>query len=169
MNSLASILMLVLIIVIFYFIIRHIKKKTQTMDEKIKEYKPELVNSATPPGEMALSMDNIEKIRKLHELQKEGVISEEEFNQQKTALMHSSGYDRGAQHRDVGDIPGAGIKALSFFIPIVGLVLFLVWHNDYPNKAKAAGKFALIGFIVVIAVWVFMILIIPSLFMYSMY
>ena len=36
---------------------------------------------------------------------------------------------------------------LSFFIPLVGLILFLVWNNESPRKAKACGKWALIGFI----------------------
>ena len=42
---------------------------------------------------------------------------------------------------------GAGWKVLSFFIPLVGLILFLVWNNEAPRKAKACGKWALIGFI----------------------
>ncbi len=42
---------------------------------------------------------------------------------------------------------GAGWKVLSFFIPLVGLILFLVWNNESPRKAKACGKWALIGFI----------------------
>lgn len=41
----------------------------------------------------------------------------------------------------------AGWKVLSFFIPLVGLILFLVWNNEAPRKAKACGKWALIGFI----------------------
>ena len=39
-------------------------------------------------------------------------------------------------------------KVLSFLIPIVGLVLFLVWKDSEPEKAKACGKWALIGFVV---------------------
>ena len=36
---------------------------------------------------------------------------------------------------------------LGFFIPIVGLTLFLAWHRDRPKDSKAAGIGALIGFI----------------------
>ncbi len=41
---------------------------------------------------------------------------------------------------------------LGFFIPIVGLILFLVYEGKKPKRAKAAGKGALIGFITKLAV-----------------
>ncbi len=37
---------------------------------------------------------------------------------------------------------------LGFLIPIIGLILFLVWHNERPNTAKSCGIGALIGFII---------------------
>lgn len=40
-----------------------------------------------------------------------------------------------------------GWGVLGFFIPLVGLILFLSWKNDRPADAKAAGIGALIGFI----------------------
>lgn len=46
---------------------------------------------------------------------------------------------------DTGSI-GWGI--LGFFVPLVGLILFLVWHQDKPKCAKMAGKGALISVIV---------------------
>lgn len=46
------------------------------------------------------------------------------------------------------DAPSGGYATLGFFIPLVGLILFLVWHNEYPLRAKSAGTGALIGFIV---------------------
>lgn len=45
------------------------------------------------------------------------------------------------------DIPSTGMNVLAFFIPIVGLVLYLVWKDQFPVKAKAVGKWGLIGFI----------------------
>ncbi len=45
------------------------------------------------------------------------------------------------------DAPSAGFALLGFFLPIVGLILYLVWYNDFPLRAKSAGKGALIGFI----------------------
>jgi competence protein ComGC len=169
LGSLSSLIILVLIIVIIYFVIRRIKKNMQRqIDEKMENFKSGFVDSDSPPKGITLSMSNIEKIKKLHELQQEGIISEEEFNRQKTALMNDSDSDKSSQRQNTDDIPGVGIKVLSFLIPIAGLILFLVWHNDYPNKSRASGKFALIGFIVIIVIWVFTLLIIPLL-MYSMY
>ena len=47
--------------------------------------------------------------------------------------------------KDSGSI-GWGI--LGFFLPIVGLILFIAWHNSRPNSARAAGLGALISVIV---------------------
>ena len=44
---------------------------------------------------------------------------------------------------DDGNI-GWGI--LGFFIPLVGLILYLVWKDSKPKSAKMAGKWALISF-----------------------
>lgn len=48
----------------------------------------------------------------------------------------------------IPDAPSGGMTALGFFFPIVGLILYLVWKDQTPLKAKSAGKGALIGFIV---------------------
>ncbi len=45
------------------------------------------------------------------------------------------------------DAPNAGFAVLSFFFPLVGLILYLVWNDQYPLKAKSCGKGALIGVI----------------------
>lgn len=37
---------------------------------------------------------------------------------------------------------------LGFFIPLVGLILYLVWKNEKPKTAKAVGLGALISFII---------------------
>lgn len=36
---------------------------------------------------------------------------------------------------------------MGFFIPIVGLIIFLIYEEKKPKRAKSAGKGALIGFI----------------------
>ena len=41
-----------------------------------------------------------------------------------------------------------GWAVLGFFIPIVGLILYLVWKNELPLRARSCGKGALIGVIV---------------------
>ena len=46
------------------------------------------------------------------------------------------------------DKPSFGFAFLSFLIPLVGLILFIVWNNTYPRKAKSCGTGALIGFII---------------------
>jgi hypothetical protein len=45
-----------------------------------------------------------------------------------------------------GSTTGYGI--LGFFIPIVGLILYLLWQTERPKAAKSAGKGALIGFVI---------------------
>lgn len=40
---------------------------------------------------------------------------------------------------------GIGWGILSFFIPVAGLVLFLVWKDSRPRASKSAGIGALIG------------------------
>ena len=52
------------------------------------------------------------------------------------------------QHRAkvIDDTPSAGLKVLSFFIPLAGLILFVVQSKDTPISAKEYGKWALIGF-----------------------
>ncbi len=46
------------------------------------------------------------------------------------------------------DVPQTGLKVLSFFIPLVGLILYATKNSNEPNSAKAYGKMALIGFII---------------------
>lgn len=58
-----------------------------------------------------------------------------------------------------------GWGVLGFFFAIVGLILFLVWKDEYPKRAKSAGIGALAG---VIAVVVFYILIFVLAFIFSM-
>ena len=46
----------------------------------------------------------------------------------------------------VNDSGSIGWAVLGFFIPLVGLILFLVWKNTKPQCAKMAGIGAIIGF-----------------------
>jgi|TARA_Y100000294_G_scaffold176508_1_gene199061 hypothetical protein len=41
---------------------------------------------------------------------------------------------------------GGGIKVLSFLIPLLGLILYLVWKDEKPVASKQVGKAALWGF-----------------------
>ena len=44
------------------------------------------------------------------------------------------------------DAPSTGYAILGFLIPVVGLILYLVNKDSAPQKARSAGKGALIGF-----------------------
>ena len=46
------------------------------------------------------------------------------------------------------DAPNTGFAVLGFFIPLAGLILYLINKDTCPLKAKSAGKGALIGFCV---------------------
>lgn len=47
---------------------------------------------------------------------------------------------------------GFGYGCLGFFFPLVGLILFLVWRNEHPRRAKSAGIGALISVILTFAI-----------------
>lgn len=56
--------------------------------------------------------------------------------------------NRSSVVKNDADAPSTGFAVLGFLIPIVGLILYLVNKDTYPQKAKSAGKGALIGFCV---------------------
>ncbi len=68
------------------------------------------------------------------------------FNGEPGQQVYQSGQQ--ANTNNTTDKDSAGFNVLSFFFPIVGLILYLVWKEQYPIKAKGCGKWALIGFIV---------------------
>lgn len=51
-------------------------------------------------------------------------------------------------------------SVLGFFIPLVGLILFLVWKTTNPKSAKAAGVGALVS--VVLNLLVFVLLVVTT-------
>ena len=44
------------------------------------------------------------------------------------------------------DVESIGLNILSVFFPIIGLILYIVYNQSSPIKAKAIGKWAIIGF-----------------------
>lgn len=52
-----------------------------------------------------------------------------------------------------------GFAFLGFFIPIVGLILYLVYDKEHPKRAKSAGKGALIGVITYAVLFIILIII----------
>ena len=55
--------------------------------------------------------------------------------------------------------------ALGFFIPLAGLILYCIWRNDSPRKAKHAGIGALVGFVsgIVLAILLFVFVIVNAI------
>lgn len=45
------------------------------------------------------------------------------------------------------DKKSGGFAFLCFLVPMLGLVLYLLWREDYPLKAKSCAKGAIIGVI----------------------
>lgn len=57
------------------------------------------------------------------------------------------------------DKGGIGWGILSFLIPLVGLILFLVWKDSKPKTAKLAGTCALASVILGVVYYVLMFII----------
>lgn len=57
-----------------------------------------------------------------------------------------------------------GFNILAFFVPIVGLILFLIWKDETPKKAKGIGISALVGYIlsIIIPIILFIIMFVIS-------
>ena len=66
---------------------------------------------------------------------------------------------QGYQQPNPTDTGSFGWAVLGFFIPLVGLILFLVWKNEKPLSAKKAGMGALVSVILTVALYVIFIVI----------
>lgn len=51
------------------------------------------------------------------------------------------------------DTGSFGWAVLGFFIPLVGLILFLIWKTEKPVSAKQAGMGALVSVIISVVLW----------------
>jgi len=67
------------------------------------------------------------------------LIGTDQSQSRHTVYRNNQGFD---------DSSSIGFATLSFFFPLVGLILFLVWRESLPLKAKSCGKGAIIGAIV---------------------
>lgn len=61
----------------------------------------------------------------------------------------------------VSDTGGFLWGLLGFFVPIAGLILYLLWRDDYPLNSQAAGLGALINVGMGLSFFVFYLLLIP--------
>ena len=73
------------------------------------------------------------------------------------AFQHNANNRQNTQHTNqrVGDTDSIWWGVLGFFLPIVGLVLYLAWKDVYPLRSKMAGKGALISVIIEFALILF--------------
>ncbi len=55
--------------------------------------------------------------------------------------------------RNLNDSSSAGWAFLGFCVPLVGLILYLVWKDSMPLRAKSAGKGALISVIILVIIY----------------
>ena len=64
------------------------------------------------------------------------------------------------------DSSSFGFALAGFLVPLVGLILFLIYDRKAPERAKSAGKGALIGVITQIALYIiifFLMIFLPAL------
>lgn len=66
-------------------------------------------------------------------------------NQQQPQTIYISGEKDGKN---------AGYNVLSFFFPIVGLIFYCIWKDQFPIRAKSCGKWALISAIVTVTLYI---------------
>ena len=94
---------------------------------------------------------SIEELAALKQLLDQGVLTPEEFYAKKAQILAAPTQNGTTAVEEGGT---AGWAILSFFFPIVGLILFIVWKDSKPKSARAAGKGALISVIAVILLYV---------------
>ena len=58
------------------------------------------------------------------------------------------------QYKKVYDHSSFGYGLLGFLFPLVGLILYLVWKDEYPNRAESCFTGMLWGVVIIVLVWV---------------
>ena len=65
----------------------------------------------------------------------------------------------GVQQRASADSGSILWALLGFLIPLIGLILFLVWHDEKPQSARMAGIGALAGVLFDVAFYVIIVMV----------
>ena len=55
------------------------------------------------------------------------------------------------------DAPSGGFAVLCFFFPVIGLILYIIWHDTMPLRARSCGKGAITGVIVEVVLVILMV------------
>ena len=55
------------------------------------------------------------------------------------------------------DQSSPGLAVLSFFFPLIGIIMFFVWSKTYPLRAKSCLNGSIIGFIIGIVFYIMII------------
>lgn len=69
-------------------------------------------------------------------------------NHQADNFNSSQNYQQQYYNTAPNDESSIGFAILSFFVPLVGLILYLCWNSEKPKRAKSCAKGAIIGFVV---------------------
>ena len=69
------------------------------------------------------------------------------------------------------DAPSAGFAVLCVFLPMLGLILYITWHDTMPKKARSCGKGAVIGAVIgtVVGVLFTVFFVLLNMFSFSYY
>lgn len=76
----------------------------------------------------------------------------EDNNNNNTNNTYTNNSNQNTNYNVKEDKSSIWFNILAFFVPIVGLILFITMKNETPKKAKAIGISALIGYILSIIV-----------------
>ena len=61
------------------------------------------------------------------------------------------------------DVASPGLNVLSFFFPLVGLILYIAYQEKTPVKAKAIGNWAAIGFVTALCLTMLSVIMLKSI------
>ena len=117
---------------------------------------PISITSSSANKEEVIVKDNNALEEKEQEITK---VENTEFNNNANVVTSNSTTSYNNQNVNYNvkvDKPSVLFNILAFFVPIVGLILFLTMKDETPKKAKSIGISALIGYIVSIVVSVIM-------------
>ena len=61
------------------------------------------------------------------------------------------------------DKPSVILDLIAFLLPLVGFIMFLVFHHNYPKKSKSVGIASLVSIIAVIVFYAFIVIMVQGI------